>query len=117
MRSNYLLRNTDMDSLTQIIIRARSISSDAWDLNVEATPHGDQEPVIEARRQCLAAYDDALQATSLREAHLYLQIARDLEEQWSTASEAETALDNPMFDPQPLSSRSRMAQALEVDFL
>jgi hypothetical protein len=106
-----------MESLTQIIIRARSISSDAWDLNVEATPYEDQEPIIEARRQCLAAYDDALQASSPREAHIHLQIARDLEDEWNTADEASIALSDPMFDPMPLSSRSRMALALEVDFL
>jgi len=103
-----------MRSLSQLIIRARSLSSEAWDLNVEATPFEDQDPVIEARRQCLAAYDNALQAP--QEAHLYLQVARELEDQWSTTSEASIVLADPMFDPQPLSSRSRMTLlSLELD--
>ena len=81
-----------MRSLDQIIIRAQSLSSEAWDLNVEATPFEDQAPVIEARRQCMEAYDDALQADTPREAHIHLQIARELEDQSSTTSEAEAAL-------------------------
>lgn len=106
-----------MKSLTQLLVRARSLSCEAWYLNVEATPYEDQAPILEACRQCMAAYDDALQANSPREAHLYLQVAHDLEEQWNTADEASIALSDPMFDPMPLSSRSQVALTLEVDFL
>lgn len=77
-----------MDLFTQITLRARSISSDAWDLNVEATPFENQGFIIDARRQCLTAYDEALKSETSINALLHLRIASDLESQWGTASEA-----------------------------
>jgi hypothetical protein len=84
-------------------------------LNVEATPYEDQGPVIEARQQCLAAYDAALKASDPMEVQRNLEVAREFERHWNTASEAEMALANPIFDPPPVSSNSRI-RALEMDF-
>jgi hypothetical protein len=104
-----------MKSLTQIIIRARSLSVEARYLNVEGTPYEDQAPIIEARQKCLAAYDDALKADSPEEAVFFLQVAGNLESKWNTTSEASMAIADPVFDSPPLSSRSRVL-ALELDF-
>lgn len=102
-----------MKSLTQLISRARSISSDAWDLNVEGTPFEDQAPIIEARQHCLEAYDEALKAETPREALVHLEVARYLESQWNTASEASMVIADPIFDPPPKSSRRGIS--LELD--
>jgi hypothetical protein len=63
----------------------------------------------------MAAYDAALKAQSITEAQSHLEEAQALEDQWKTAFEAKSALANPIFDPPPMSSNSRI-RALEVDF-
>ena len=106
-----------MKSLTQLVSRARSFSSDAWDLNVEGTPYGDQAPIIEARRQCLAAYDAALKAETQKEALTYLQFARDLESMWNTTSEASMVIADPIFDPPPSSNSFKTSISAEFQLL